>query len=216
KAQNETAVVIGVFAEEVDACGGGPHPLGCVTECGDERGRGGVQGSCLDGRGLLGGAGQGPGVGDDLVAAAAGCPAEFFTGAVVRGDEESGIPRTAGAGHDGHGSAGDSANRLDHLANAVSTTGTEVVHPVGTRGDAFQGAQVRIGQIGDVQIIAYGGAVRGGVIGAVQGGVWTFPVRHTQQVRYQVGLGVVAFTETEVGACDDEVAQADGAEPVGV
>ena len=71
------------------------------------------------------------------------------------------------AGLDGVG-YGDSVYTLesvDHVEDAVAVAGAEVVDGEATLPlDGFEGADVPVGEVDDVDVVAHAGAVRGGVV----------------------------------------------------
>ena len=130
----------------------------------------------------------------------------------------AGSPARRGPDLDGDVDAGDLAAHLDHLADREAGPVAQVVDAVlaGTGGP--QRAQVRVGQVGDVDVVPDAGPVRGRVVVAED---LHRPAlgRAGQHVRDEMGLRVVPLAQPPAvraleSARHVEVAQADRAEPV--
>src|SRR5699024_11991846 len=119
---------------------------------------------------------------------------------------------------DAHGEVdpGDLLAGVDHLTHREALTRAEVVDPVGTRFGGLEGQHVGVGQIGDVDVVAHGGAVGGGVVGAEDRDVGPVAQGRLQHQRDQVGLDHPVLAGPAVGAGDVEVAQAHRAQAAGV
>ena len=167
-----------------------------------------------------GGAGPGelPGVGGHVVQVPAGVPAELGLDPVGRGDQHRRVAsparRRVGADRD----AGDLGAHVDDLADREAGPVTEVVDPVLAGPARGQRPQMSVGQVGDVDVVADAGPVRGGVVVAED--LHPLPGRRRgQHGGDQVGLRVVPLAEPgavagPVRAGHVEVAQADRGEPV--
>src|SRR5580692_11436 len=111
---------------------------------------------------------EGPGVRDDVVQGRAGrVPAQLTPGLVARGDRGGRVAGAARRQLDRDGVAGNLAGRLDDLPDAVAVAVAQVVDLVPARLDRLEGEEVRGGQVGDVNVVADAGAVRGRVVVAV-------------------------------------------------
>ncbi len=88
---------------------------------------------------------------------------------------------------------GDLAHGLDDLADREAVAVAEVADEVFARGRGLEGQQVGVGQVGDVDVVAYAGAVRGRVVVAVDGDRVALALGDLEDEGDQVGLGVVAL-----------------------
>src|SRR5205814_10299219 len=103
------------------------------------------------------------------------------------------------------------------LAHAVATADAQVVDQLAARLQVFQGQQVSLGQVVDVDVIADAGAVGGGVVGAEDVQVRPLADGGLDHQRDQVRLGPVVLANVAggAGARGVEVAQGRVAPPVG-
>ena len=75
--------------------------------------------------------------------------------------EDGRIARTPRRERPGHLPAGDVLDRIDHLAHRMRVAGSEVVRPGLARlGDRIECADVRVREIGDMNIVAQTRAIR--------------------------------------------------------
>ena len=139
------------------------------------------------------------------------------------GDEDSRIAGAAWVEFGWNGVACDAAGRFNDFANAESMPVAEVVDEASVRGDIgverFEGEEVGVGEVGDVDVIADAGAVGGGVVVAVDADRLAATQGDIQDERDEVGFGLVIFAAADAigtfgGAGDVEIAKGDGAEAV--
>ena len=91
--QDQTAVVVGVFADQIDPARGGEHPVRVPAEgCAEE-----VGGARVELIGSVPRWSELPGVGDHVAQSQLGGPAQAFCGAVGGGDQPGGVAGAAGA-----------------------------------------------------------------------------------------------------------------------
>src|ERR1019366_8395962 len=97
-----------------------------------------------------------------------GLPAEFVYRLLAGGDEEGGITGAAGADFDWDRVAGHSADGVDHLLDGKSGAVAQVVNEPLLCGlwafKGFKGKEMRVGKIGDMDVVADAGAVGGRVV----------------------------------------------------
>jgi len=110
--------------------------------------------------------------------------------------------------------AGDAAGGLDHLEDAESLAVAEVVGQNGMIGEGFEGQDVRLGQVDDVDVVADARAVGRGVVVAEDGDGRALAEGHLQDERDEVGFGVVVLAALGRAAGCIEVAQAGVAQAV--
>ena len=95
---------------------------------------------------------------------------------------------------EGHVPAADLTHCVDHLPHRVPHPGTQVDGLAGRAAvQALDRAQVRVGQVGDVDVVAHGGAVRRRVVGAEHLHGPTRAERAANHERDQVGLRIVVL-----------------------
>src|SRR5215472_7690420 len=96
----------------------------------------------------------------------AGAPAEDTGEFFVAGYEDGGVARAAGTEFAGNFLAGDALCALDDIENGVAASRAHVEGFAGHALDFFEGADVGIGDIQDMDVVAKAGAVGSGVVGA--------------------------------------------------
>ncbi len=122
------------------------------------------------------------------------------------------VARPTGRVADRHRPTGHPAHRVDDLLDREAATGPQVE----CRGHASplevsQGADVGVGQIADVDVVADRRSVRGRIIPAHQIERRNLPLHRHQRPRNQVGFRLVHLADPggRVGAAGVEIAQAD-------
>jgi hypothetical protein len=154
---------------------------------------------------------EGPGVGDDLAQVGLGrVPAKLAARLVGGGDRGRGVAGPPGRHLDRDREAGYLAGRVDDLLVAVAVAVAEVVDLVPAWPDRRQGEQVGGGQVGDVNVVADAGAVRGRVVVAVQQQLVALPVSDLEDEGDQVAFRAVPLAQPAHRARGVEVAQARG------
>src|SRR5437879_3120485 len=93
-------------------------------------------------------------------------PAQLALDLLGRSNQNGWIPGSAWRSLDRHTTVCHRLHRLDHLADAVTTAGTQVVGQSLSRLQTLQGEQMRLGQVIDVNIVAYTGTIRSRVVGS--------------------------------------------------
>jgi len=157
-----------------------------------------------------------PGVGvrDHVFEAVLGFPAEHAAGEVVGCDEARGVagPARADGVWDG---ADDLFDGRDDLADAMAFAGPEIDDG---RAIAFEGGEVGFGEVGDVDVVANAGSVRGRVVVSEDGE--GRPESHGGEDGEgdEVLFGFVVFAEVAVGVGPGcvEVPEGDGFDSVGL
>ena len=114
----------------------------------------------------------------------------------------------------------DVLGRLDHLAHAEPAAAAEIaddrrIRSIVARRGRFERAEMGVGEVRDVDVVADAGAVGRRVVVAVQRQLAPGAGGRGEDVRDQMGLGVVVLAEALGGAGDVEVAQADRGQSVG-
>ncbi len=150
----------------------------------------------------------GPGAGDDVVELRVfGSPAEFALDGGGAGDEDGGVARAAWMKLDWDGMAGDSSDRVDDLLDGEATACSDVVHDVAAGFESSERQQVRVGQVGDVDVVAHACAVGGGVVVAVNADGLASAQGDIEDEGDQVRFGLVIFAVASDCAGHVEVAQ---------
>src|SRR6476469_5520015 len=151
---------------------------------------------------------------DDLQVDVFRLPAELVAGAVARRHKRGWIAGAAVLDLGGNGVTGDLPAGLDDLSNREPCATAEVVDAVAAGLGVFEGEQVCLGEVGDVDVVADAGAVGGRVVLAVDVDRRALTEGDLQDQRDEVGLGRVALTEAAPRAGDVEVPQAHGTQSV--
>src|SRR4051795_6598324 len=95
-------------------------------------------------------------------------PAEYRVGALRIGDQRRRVARSARGMLLRHGAAADALDGLDHGTDRMALSGAEIERGSGAALEQIrQRANVRLGEVRHMNVIAHSGAVRGGVVGAV-------------------------------------------------
>jgi hypothetical protein len=114
--------------------------------------------------------------------------------------------------------AGHRADGVDDLAVGESGPVAEVVEAVFAGLDRGEREQMCRGQVGDVDVVAHAGAIRGGVVVAEEGQLLPLACGHQQGIGDEMGLRVVPLTPGPTrpyqGPGGVEVAQGDRGQPV--
>src|SRR5579859_1824957 len=139
-----------------------------------------------------------PGGADDVVdLGIVGLPAEFCDGFFAAGNQKSRVTGAAGMDFYGDGVAGDPADRVDDFLDSEAGAVAQVVdQPVigGAVGfESFQGQEMGIGQVADVNVIADAGAVMCGVVVAKNLDGFAASEGNVQNQRNDVRLRLVGF-----------------------
>src|SRR5688572_7952333 len=94
-------------------------------------------------------------------------PLEQLAHAVALGDQAGRVARAARLFADVEFGAGDALHAVEYLAHAVAMPVTHVGRErIAAGPQVIQGVEMRAGEIGDVNVVAYAGAVRGRVVRA--------------------------------------------------
>ena len=84
-------------------------------------------------------------------------------------------------------------------AHRVPLSGAEVKRlALPASRQVLQGQDVGLRKVGDMHVVANGGAVRRGVVGAIDLNEWTPPQRRLNRQRNQVGLNLMVFAQFAV------------------
>jgi len=151
-----------------------------------------------------------PGGADDILERAeARRPAGLGPQPGARRDQHrriAGAPRTEAMGHR---PAADAGHGVDHLAHRIAGAAAEIVAAAALL-QPVQHADMRLGEIGDMDIVADAGAVRRRVVRAEDGERRAAAEGGADRQRHQVGFGVVILADpaARISAGGVEVAQA--------
>ena len=128
-----------------------------------------------------------------------------------------GSPARRGRSTIGDRAAGDPPRGVDHLADAERPCRCRRCRSAPARLDPLEGAEVGVGQVLDVDVVADAGAVGRRVVGAEDGDVLALAERDLEDERDQVRLGRVVLADRAVvgGAAGVEVAEGGVAQAVG-
>ena len=91
-------------------------------------------------------------------------PTELADGFLRTGDQDCRITGASGMDFGRNWMAGDAAGRLDDLADAETPAVPKVEDEPIMRLECIEGEKVRVGKVGDVDVVANTGAVRCGVV----------------------------------------------------
>jgi len=150
--------------------------------------------------------------GDDLVdLGELWVPSQFGSGFAGTGNKAGRVAGAAGFlnGRDGFG--GDATAGVDDFANAVPFAVPEIEEP---RDPGFKRADVGVGEVDDMDIIADAGAVGSRVVGAEDQDVFGLPEGDAEDVGNEVGFDAVMFAEALGGTGGIEVTEGDKLESV--
>lgn len=110
------------------------------------------------------------------------------------------------------------SHRSDDLPNREAASGADIDHDtVAAAEQVPDGGDVSTREIGDVDVVAYGGSVRGRVVVTEDGDLVQTAHRGEDRPRDEIGLGFVALVDLAVGvaAASVEVPQSHRAQAVG-
>ncbi len=148
-----------------------------------------------------------PGGADDILDfGEPGFPVEGDLSSLGGGYEFRRVTDTAGLGYGGDGFSCDLFAGPDDLEHGATGSGSEVEGAL----DAWlEGKDMGLGEIDHVDVIADAGAVRGGVIGAVDFAMFFLAEGDLEHIGDEVGFDAVVFAVLFGGAGGVEVAEGD-------
>src|ERR1700687_1296799 len=109
---------------------------------------------------------------------------------------------------------GDAAYSFDLVANAIAPPGAEIVDELVALAQSLEHQNMGAGQITHVNVIADTGAIRGGIVGAEDGDVFTLSERDLQRERNQVRLRHMVLSQIAGGSRGIEIAETGVAQAV--
>jgi hypothetical protein len=152
-----------------------------------------------------------PGVFDGFLDAVLRGPAEGVFHVLVRGDQDGRVAVAAGLLVDRDGVAGDLATKVDDFLHRGPLPRAEVE---GAGDGLLDREAVDVGEVLHVDVVAHGGAVGGGVVGAEDLDGLALAEGDFQNVGDEMGFDAVVFAAARAGAGGIEVAEDDGFDPV--
>jgi hypothetical protein len=146
-----------------------------------------------------------PGGSDDFVdLGVIGLPTQFCDGFFAAGDEECRVAGSAGAEFYRDGVSGNAADGVDNLFYGEAGSVAEVIdEPLlgGAVGfESFEGEEMGVGQIADVDVVADAGAVVGGVVVAEDLDGGAAAEGYVEDERNEMRLGFVGFASVDDSA----------------
>lgn len=138
-----------------------------------------------------------------------GFPAEAFLGFCGVCDEFGGIAGASGRRGGGDGETGDLAGGFENFFDGETASGTEID---GTNKIGEKGAEVGIGEVCYMDIVADASAIRGRIIIAKDFEFLLLSESDLEDIRNDMGFDGMIFTEVAFSAAGVEIAEEDRAE----
>ena len=137
-------------------------------------------------------------------------PAQLAADRLVVGDQRGDVAWPPGPDHGRDRVAGHHPRHLDHLAHRIALADAQIEGHPALLVERLERQNVGVGQVGDVDVVADAGTVRGRIVVAIDLDVRALAQGHLEHERDQVGLGpmVLADVAARVRAGGVEVAQA--------
>ena len=150
----------------------------------------------------------GPGGGDDFLdGRMLGFPTEGAVEFFFAGDEDGGIAGAARREFAGDFVTGDFFGGVDNFEDGEAAAVADVESFAGDGFDGFEGAEVRIGDIENVDIVADAGAVGSGIVGTENFELWDEAKCGVENLGDEVGFDAMGFAALGRGASGVEIAE---------
>jgi len=156
-----------------------------------------------------------PGGREDVVEVrVVGCPVKFAADLFRAGDKCRGVAGAAWGFKKRNVAAGDAAGGGDDFADAEASAVPEIVDSLVGVFKGAENKEMGLGQVVDVDVVTDAGAVGSGIVGAEDGDWACVAESGAENVRDEMGFGLVIFSVSVPSAGGIEIAQDGVTEPV--
>jgi hypothetical protein len=150
----------------------------------------------------------GPGGGDDfLERGVLGFPAEGLAKLFLASDQDGGIAGAAWGHFARNFATGDFFGRVEYFEDGKAAAVADVKGLAGNFFDGFERAEVGIGDVEDVDVVADAGAVGRGIVGTENFEVWDKTKGGVENFGNEVGFNAMSFAAFGGGASSVEIAE---------